>query len=172
MVMTLLLILTTTVCFAAEKRMVLMERGWQDDVAFHVLAGDREEMISWWSEDAEHAYVFLPSYTELKDVSVILRNGIHAMIGGMTLSDGVDCGKFDLDTEYEMVIQNQKPVKLRFVRSGNLPTMFIHTVSGTEETIHTQRNVWEYAQLCLVDAEGKTDYQGDLDEISGRGSGS
>ena len=152
--------------------MVLMERGWQDDVAFHVLAGDREEMISWWSEDAEHAYVFLPSYTELKDVSVILRNGIHAMIGGMTLSDGVDCGKFDLDTEYEMVIQDQTPVKLRFVRSGNLPTMFIHTVSGTEETIHTQRNVWEYAQLCLVDAEGKTDYQGDLDEISGRGSGS
>ena len=49
--------------------------------------------------------------------------------------------------------------------------MFIHTVSGTEETIHTQRNVWEYAQLCLMDTEGKTDYQGELDEISGRGSG-
>ena len=148
-----------------------MKQGRQADVAFRVLAGDREEEISWWSEDSEHAYVFLPSYAELRNVSIILGNGVHAAIGNAALSDGMDCGAFDLDTDYEMIIQNQNPVKLRFVRSGNLPTMFIHTVSGTEETIHTQRNVWEYAQLSLVDAEGKIDYQDDLDKISGRGSG-
>ena len=169
--MTLLMILTTAVCFTTEKRMEPIKQGRQTDVAFRVPAGDREEEISWWSEDSEHAYVFLPSYAELRDVSVILGNGIHAAIGNTALSDGMDCGAFDLDTDYEMIIQNQNPVKLRFVRSGNLPTMFIHTVSGTEETIHTQRNVWEYAQFCLVDTEGKSDYQSDLDEISGRGSG-
>ena len=171
MIMTLLLFLTTAVCFTAEKRMEPMKQGRQTDVAFRIPAGDREEEISWWSEDNEHAFVFLPSYAELKDISVILGNGIHAMIGDETLSDGMDCRAFNLDTDYEMVIQDQNPMKLRFVRSGNLPTMFIHTVSGTEEIIHTQRNVWEYAQLCLVDAEGKIDYQDDLDEISGRGSG-
>ena len=171
MIMTLLLFLATAVCFTAEKRMEPMKQGRQTDVAFRIPAGDREEEISWWSEDNEHAFVFLPSYAELKDISVILGNGIHAMIGDETLSDGMDCGAFNLDTDYEMVIQDQNPMKLRFVRSGNLPTMFIHTVSGTEEIIHTQRNVWEYAQLCLVDAEGKIDYQDDLDEISGRGSG-
>ena len=159
MIMTLLLFLTTAVCFTAEKRMEPMKQGRQTDVAFRIPAGDREEEISWWSEDNEHAFVFLPSYAELKDISVILGNGIHAMIGDETLSDGMDCGAFNLDTDYEMVIQDQNPMKLRFVRSGNLPTMFIHTVSGTEEIIHTQRNVWEYAQLCLVDAEGKIDYQ-------------
>ena len=172
MIMTLLLVLTTAVCFTAEKRMEPMKQGRQTDVAFRVPAGNREEEISWWSEDNEHAFVFLPSYAKLKDISVILGNGIHAMIGDETLSDGMDCGAFNLDTDYEMVIQDQNPMKLRFVRSGNLPTMFIHTVSGTEEIIHTQRNVWEYAQLCLVDAEGKINYQDDLDEISGRGSGS
>ena len=171
MIMTLLLFLTTAVCFTAEKRMEPMKQGRQTDVAFRIPAGDREEEISWWSEDNEHAFVFLPSYAELKDVSVILKNGVYATIGDMALSDGMDCAAFNLDMDYEMVIQNQNPVKLRFVRSGNLPTMFIHTVSGTEETIHTQRNVWEYAQLSLVDAEGKIDYQDDLDKISGRGSG-
>ncbi len=172
MIITLLLLLTTAVCFTTEKRMEPMKPGRQADVAFRVLAGDREEEISWWSEDSEHAYVFLPSYAELRNVSIILGNGVYAAIGNAALSDGMDCGAFDLDTDYEMIIQNQNPVKLRFVQSGNLPTMFIHTVSGAEEIIHTQRNVWEYAQFCLVDAGGKIDYQGDLDEISGRGSGS
>lgn len=169
--MTLMLILTAAVCIATENRMEPMKQTRQADIAFCVPAGNREEKISWWSEDDGQAFVFLPSYAELKDLKIILGNGIHATIGNTVLSDGMDCGKFDLDTAYEMTIQDQNPMMLRFIRSGNLPAMFIHTVSGTEDTIHTQRNVWEYAQFCVVDAEGKTDYQGDLDEISGRGSG-
>ena len=170
-IMTLLLILTAAICVFAETRMKPTESYGQTGIAFRIPAGDKEEIISWWSNDDGQAFVFLPSYAELKDLRVILRKGTHAMIGDMELSDGMDCGCFEPDTEYEMTVQNQSPMVVRFVRSGNLPTMFIHTVSGTEETIHTQRNVWEYAQLCLMDAEGKTDYQGELDEISGRGSG-
>ena len=170
-IMTLLLILTAAICVFAETRMKPTESYGQTGIAFRIPAGDKEEIISWWSNDDGQAFVFLPSYAELKDLRVILRKGTHAMIGDMELSDGMDCGCFEPDTEYEMTVQNQSPMVVRFVRSGNLPTMFIHTVSGTEETIHTQRNVWEYAQLCLMDAEGKTDYRGELDEISGRGSG-
>ena len=170
-IMTLLLILTAAICVFAETRMKPTESYGQTGIAFRIPAGDKEEIISWWSNDDGQAFVFLPSYAELKDLRVILRKGTHAMIGDMELSDGMDCGCFEPDTEYEMTVQNQSPMVVRFVRSGNLPTMFIHTVSGTEETIHTQRNVWEYAQLCLMDTEGKTDYQGELDEISGRGSG-
>ena len=170
-IMTLLLILTAAICVFAETRMKPTESYGQTGIAFRIPAGDKEEIISWWSNDDGQAFVFLPSYAELKDLRVILRKGTRAMIGDMELSDGMDCGCFDTDTEYEMTVQNQSPMVIRFVRSGNLPTMFIHTVSGTEETIHTQRNVWEYAQLCLMDAEGKTDYRGELDEISGRGSG-
>ena len=170
-IMTLLLILTAAICVFAETRMKPTESYGQTGIAFRIPAGDKEEIISWWSNDDGQAFVFLPSYAELKDLRVILRKGTHAMIGDMELSDGMDCGCFDPDTEYEMTVQNQSPMVVRFVRSGNLPTMFIHTVSGTEETIHTQRNVWEYAQLCVMDAEGKTDYRGELDEISGRGSG-
>ena len=169
--MTLLLTLTAAICIFAETRMEPTASYGQTGIAFRIPAGDKEEIISWWSNDDGQAFVFLPSYAELKDLRVILRKGIRAMIGDMELSDGMDCGCFEPDTEYEMTVQNQSPMVVRFVRSGNLPTMFIHTVSGTEETIHTQRNVWEYAQLCLMDAEGKTDYRGELDEISGRGSG-
>ena len=169
--MTLLLILAVTICISAETQMEQEAVERQADVAFCIPAGDRGEEISWWTEDAEHAFVFLPSYVKLKDVSIVLKKGSNASIGNITLFDGMDCGCFELDTDYQMSIQDQNPISLRFVRSGNLPAMFIHTLSGTEETIHTQRNVWEYAQLCLVDAEGKTNYFGEVDEISGRGSG-
>ena len=170
--MTLLMIVAVTICIYAEKRPEPATQNRQTDVAFLIPAGDSEETVFCWSEDAEHAFVFLPSYVEMKDVSVVLRTGIDAAIGDVTLADGMDCGSFHLNTDYQMRMQDQNPISLRFVRSGNLPAMFIHTISGTEETIHTQRNVWEYTKLCLADAEGKTDYQGDLDEISGRGSGS
>ena len=170
-IMTLLLALAVTLCISAETQKEREAHDRQADVAFLVPAGERIEEITWWSEDEEHAFVFLPSYAKLKDVNIALKNGTNASIGNITLFDGMDCGGFALDTDYQMSIQDQDPLSLRFVRSGNLPAMFIHTVSGTEETIHTQRNVWEYAQLCLVDAEGKTDYYGDLDEICGRGSG-
>ena len=166
-----MLILAVTMCISAERRRELAAGDQQADVAFLVPAGDRKEVVFWWSEDAEHALVFLPSYAELENVSVVLKKGIDASIGEVTLFDGMDCGHFDLNTDYPMRIQDQNSLSLRFIRSGNLPAMFIHTVSGTEETIHTQRNVWEYARLCLTDAEGKTNYSGDLDEISGRGSG-
>ena len=158
-IMTLLLILTAAICVFAETRMKPTESYGQTGIAFRIPAGDKEEIISWWSNDDGQAFVFLPSYAELKDLRVILRKGTHAMIGDMELSDGMDCGCFEPDTEYEMTVQNQSPMAVRFVRSGNLPTMFIHTVSGTEETIHTQRNVWEYAQLCLMDTEGKTFFE-------------
>ena len=155
--MTLLLILAVAICFSAETWMEPAAQNRQAEVAFLIPAGDRKQEISWWSEDTGHAFVFLPSYVEMKDVSVVLKEGIVASLGNVTLSDGMDCRNFDLDTDYQMSIQDQDPVSLRFVRSGNLPALFIHTVSGTVETIHTQRNVWEYAQLCLVNAEGKTD---------------
>lgn len=171
-IMTLLLILTAAICFFAETRMEPEESLGQAGVAFRIPAGDTEKSIFWWSQDDGKAFVFLPSYADLKDLRVILRKGTHARIGDVELSDGMSCGCFAPDTEYEMIIQNKAPMLIRFARSENLPTMFIRTVSGTEETIHTQRNVWEYAQFCLVDADGKIDYRGDLDEISGRGSGS
>ena len=98
-IMTLLLILTAAICVFAETRMKPTESYGQTGIAFRIPAGDKEEIISWWSNDDGQAFVFLPSYAELKDLRVILRKGTHAMIGDMELSDGMDCGCFEPDTE-------------------------------------------------------------------------
>ena len=90
--MTLLLILTAAICVFAETRMKPTESYGQTGIAFRIPAGDKEEIISWWSNDDGQAFVFLPSYAELKDLRVILRKGTRAMIGDMELSDGMDCG--------------------------------------------------------------------------------
>ena len=42
----------------------------------HTISGDGEELVSWWSEDNERAFVFLPSYAELKDVSVVVKKDV------------------------------------------------------------------------------------------------
>ena len=56
--MTLLLILAVTLCLSAETQREQEAHDRQADVAFLVPAGEREETISWWSEDKERAFVF------------------------------------------------------------------------------------------------------------------
>lgn len=171
---TLLLSLLIVICFFVEKRETPTEseNRTKSLLVFRIPAGDSEEELSWWKEDEEHRVVFLPSYADLESVSLLLRDGIHAKIGNIELTDGMSCGQFLLNTDYSFSVQGQAPIKIRFVRSSNLPAMFLHTVSGTEDTIHSQRNVWEYTELRIVDKDGAVDYYGSLDEISGRGSGS
>ena len=162
------------ICFFVEKRETPTESESRTKslLVFRIPAGDSEEELSWWEEDEEHRVVFLPSYADLESVSLLLRDGIHAKIGNIELTDGMSCGQFLLNTDYSFSVQGQAPIRIRFVRSSNLPAMFLHTVSGTEDTIHSQRNVWEYTELRIVDKDGAVDYYGSLDEISGRGSGS
>ena len=141
-------------------------------VSFYVPAGEREEELHWWKQDAGHRIVFLPSCVDTEDVRISLRGSAAATIGGIPVKDGMDCGLFRTDVEYEVLLPEQSPFKLCFLRSANLPVMYIHTVSGTTDTIHTERNVDEYAEVCIIRTDGTTDYYGPADQISGRGSGS
>ncbi len=172
--MTLLFSLLAAVCLVTEEKETQAgnENSMESAISFRIPAGDGDEKIVWWEKDAEHRVIFLPSYVEMEAVRLDLKDGIYAMIGDTVLADGMSFGDLRLDTDYVLKIQDQVPVTIRFVRSANLPAMYLHTVSGNTDTIHSQRNVWEYMELRVVDADGAPDCYERLAEISGRGSGS
>ena len=172
-ILTLLLCLTAVFCVHEEIRNAKADPERQTkSVSFRVPAGEREEELLWWEECAGHRVLFLPSCVDMEDVRISLKGGMAATIGNTHMRDGMDCSMFVPDTEYEVLLQEQEPFMLRFVRSANLPVMYIQTVTGTTDIIHTERNVDEYAEICIIQADGTTDYYGPADEISGRGSGS
>ena len=141
-------------------------------IRFVLRAGEHDETLQCWDEHEGDYVVFLPSCAKLEELSLIPDGRTEVLLDGLPITHAETCGAFSFDQRYPLIMGKDRSGSLRFARSDRLPAMFLHTASGTEETIHTQRNVWEYTEVTLVGPEGSLLYHGSLDEISGRGSGS
>ncbi len=63
---------------------------------------DASEEILCWNQDDERCYVFLPSYADLDRTEVRLHSSSGYRLGGVQLTQGLNCGIFFLDTDYEL----------------------------------------------------------------------
>lgn len=57
-----------------------------------------------------------------------------------------------------------------FMKSENLPALFINTDSGSMEYLHSNKDNEESGKLAVVMEDGSVGYNGSLDKISGRGN--
>ena len=132
---------------------------------------DLSEEILCWNQDEERCFVFLPSYGDLKRTEVQLQESQNYKLGGVQLTQGLNCGIFSLDTDYELTGEGFPPKILQFVQSANVATMYINTYSGSMERVHADKSYKERAEATLYTANGHVDYQG-YNSIKGRGNSS
>lgn len=57
-----------------------------------------------------------------------------------------------------------------FMKSANIPAMFIDTASGSLDYLHENKENEETGHICVLQADGVTEYQDELPRISGRGN--
>ena len=134
-------------------------------------AGDEKNVTCWENEAGEY-YLFLPGYAEMNTARLHVQ-GHNVRIDGKTVTDGMACGGFSLDTPYSFSFDAEEgPVDtvLTFCKSGKLPTLFIDSGSGTMDYIHAKKGNQEPGRMCLYSPEGEIAYIGDLNEIQGRGN--
>lgn len=141
------------------------------EALFSVLisSGDETEQIDCWKNDAREYFVFLPSYAELSQVQVRIENGSVIRIGGRLLENGMSCGDFRWDVPYELSC-NGDLSSVTFVRSGNVPALYIDVQSHSMDFIHTAKDNEESGWLRLYTAEGELNHTGRLESISTRGN--
>lgn len=60
--------------------------------------------------------------------------------------------------------------EVRFMKSANIPAMFIDTASGGLDYLHENKENEEAGHICVLQADGVTEYQDELPRISGRGN--
>lgn len=60
--------------------------------------------------------------------------------------------------------------KVSFMKSANIPAMFIDTASGSLEYLHEDKENEETGRICVLRENGATEYQDWLPRISGRGN--
>lgn len=60
--------------------------------------------------------------------------------------------------------------EIAFMKSANIPAMFIDTASGSLDYLHEDKEHEETGRICVLQADGATEYQDELPRISGRGN--
>lgn len=65
---------------------------------------------------------------------------------------------------------NTTEEKLVFVKSENLPSLFIDTETGTVDNIHSNKEIKEKAEIVLHDSEGRKEYSNKIEYIKTRGN--
>lgn len=133
-------------------------------IAFLLTADGQSESLTAWQDDAGDLYVFLPSYAQLEQLTVQR----DLSVDGVLLRKGQSCESLRLGYPYAMDGHSGK--HLTFVRSENLPALYIQTQSGSMDYIHRKKGNKETGLLHLYTPEGSLAYSGNLQSIQMRGN--
>ena len=167
----LLMILFTVAMIAVIVTCVYCARSNSVDSTIEFLINNTDIIELYTDEDVGIAYVFLPSYADLQNTTILIPDGMNISIDGVSIVSGADCSAFELNKEYRAEINGSTLNKILFLQSANVATMYVDTVFGDMEKVHRDKSYKEYAGIVLYTSDGKLDYQGDVtDRIRGHGN--
>lgn len=143
-----------------------------------ILDQRKEQLLPWKDKQDDEAvyFFFLPAFVKEhkiwydKDSVEIYENGKKIDENG--------CLRWKDDEVYRVKVfveggedQNEAlEQNVIFMKSENLPAMFIGTTSGSMEYLHQSKENEEQGYIELVSEQGNTEYRGRIPRISGRGN--
>ena len=127
----------------------------------------------WQSEADGNGYFFLPSCARRHTVMVGDIGTASLRIDGELLAQG-DIFTWEENHAYAVQITEEAyethTYTVTFMKSENIPAVFIDTASGSMEYLDADKEHEETGNICIVETDGNTEYQGALERISGRGN--
>ncbi len=141
-------------------------------------SGSTQKIKIWQAEDGTY-YFFLPSYVNEQTV---------VTMANLTKADSVSIEqinykvkdnlleKLEWGKTYSMQLSiNDVPMDTKtvvFMKSENLPSVYIETESGTTDAIHSDKEVFEQAKVTVRNASGGVEYDNKIEHIRTRGNSS
>lgn len=124
-------------------------------------------------------YVFLPSFVEPHEVLVECL-GVEKIVFSLgqdviELENREKSEAFMTDTVYNVSLLDMSGSRLqsgriKFMKSGNLPAMFVETESGSMDYLNENKNNREEGSMTLYSSLGSLECADELKHISGRGN--
>lgn len=134
--------------------------------------GKSEKVSCWENRDGAY-FMFLPSYADLSETTLWFDGKAAISIDGQPMRNGMDCSSFQLDKPYELLctMQGRKfRTTLTFLQSGNIPAMYIDTLSGNMDYVHASKENQEPGNMRLYRNNGELASAIQIESISGRGN--
>lgn len=142
-------------------------------ISAKITVDDFSENITCWQNENGDYYLFLPSYAKLSQVSLCKLTSNDLFLDGKQIVDGMSGEGLQLDHMYELTYSTfgkKNSKNLTIVQSGEVPTMYIDTFSGSMEYIHEKKGNQESAVMRIYDASGSVREEADIESINGRGN--
>ncbi len=131
-----------------------------------------EEIPCWENEWGEY-YVFLPSYASLSQTYVNAKAVGSLTLAGNPVTQGDSLTEFCEDTSYTLThsfLAWDEDYTVTFLRSANIPALYLNVKSGSMDYIHESKEHQESGTMRLYTAEGVLDYSGGVSKIETRGN--
>ena len=165
-IMTVLLLLV----IALTELIVLQRENFPFSITVTTEGGS--ETIACWRRNGCY-YVFLPSCADPEQAVLTVNPLFPVSIDGRRIRNGENCGTFPFFEKLPIVCKKWGKTyeeSVFFCRSGNLPTLYIDTASGSMDYIHAEKGNAEAGKLRLYSPEGNLDGSADIRAINGRGN--
>lgn len=120
-------------------------------------------------------YVFLPGYAEDQSIIIFPNPSYSISIDSQWLAEGqpFSVADFALDVPLDMFIYDrgkEHHATVTFLRSGNIPTMYIDVESGSMDYIHQKKGNRESGKMRIYSPEGQLECSVAINKIQGRGN--
>lgn len=153
--------------FVMEQDKMLCLKIKEDQFYISLRVNDRTENIyPWYNEKEDLYYVFLPSCVE-KDMIYIDKELNHDVEINGIQTDKSFCW---IEDEIYHIKTNNRLYRFTFMKSANIPAVFIETESGSMNYLHADKENEEKGAITVVSSDGNLQYNGKLARISGRGN--
>lgn len=169
LVLLVLFILFGCFLFSLQNRRVQFQTDKQGGLVLSLKADDTTEILyPWFDEASGITYFFLPSFVpDNRIYSDYLENGTVS-VDAKPLSTR-SCFTWESGTPYQIVCGGLD-YNVVFLKSANLPSLFLETESGSMEAVNADKTYEEKGSLGIVSAVGNAEYQGNLKRVSARGN--
>lgn len=157
--------------FLRQSNVLLQVEGEAPSVSIRTAQSENRVQM-WFDETAEKGYFFLPSCVEHHRIRLGNVGAKGVRIDGALYRTG-DVFSWEDDRSYQLQVTDDPKsytYEIAFLKSENIPAMFIDTASGGLAYLHEDKENEEPGKICVVRKDGDTEYQGELLRISGRGN--
>jgi len=169
LVLLTLLILFGCFLFTAQNRRVQFQTDEQHNLILSLKTDDNNEILySWFNETDGITYFFLPSFIQDRHIYCDFLESGTICIENVPLSKH-DCFTWESNIPYTVTCNGQDYTVV-FMKSANLPSLFIKTESGSMDYVNADKNNEEQGSLGIVATAGNLEYSGKLKRISARGN--
>lgn len=170
----ILLTLFGIALFTYKSRQIKLGVNDENEISILLTSEEKTEVVNpWYDEEENIYYFFLPSFADSNYLYLDFMVGKKITINGKDIN-WYDRFEWQEKTIYELCSTNwfgEKGVyDVVFMRSQNLPAVFIKTQSGSMDYINNNKDIEEKGLMDVILADGCIDYCGKINKISGRGN--